>query len=57
MIIPTEGMPWPSKASKCIGGISSYGLSGINVHVILQEASGEEQNNVGEEKIERQRHL
>lgn len=40
IIIPTARTPWPGRR---IGGISSFGFSGTNVHIILEAApAGEE---------------
>lgn len=36
--VPAETMPWPSGAAKRMAGISSFGLTGTNAHMILGEA-------------------
>src|SRR5262249_50792133 len=36
--IPTELCPWPSEADRKIVGVSSFGMSGINAHLLLEEA-------------------
>ncbi len=37
-VIPTELQPWPSGAESRFAGVSSFGWSGANAHVILGEA-------------------
>jgi acyl transferase domain-containing protein len=41
LVIPTRRMEWPAGAGPRIGAVSSFGLSGTNAHVILQEAPGD----------------
>src|SRR5215510_12749135 len=38
VIVPTQQRAWPSAASGRIAGVSAFGMSGTNVHVIVAEA-------------------
>jgi acyl transferase domain-containing protein/thioesterase domain-containing protein/acyl carrier protein len=38
MTIPTERIPWPAGKGPRIAGVSSFGLSGTNVHMVVEEA-------------------
>jgi acyl transferase domain-containing protein/NADPH:quinone reductase-like Zn-dependent oxidoreductase/acyl carrier protein len=35
--VPSEGLPWPAGAAQRIAGVSSFGLSGANAHVVIAE--------------------
>jgi myxalamid-type polyketide synthase MxaE and MxaD len=37
-VIPTEERPWPSDSERRYHGLSSFGFSGTNAHVVLAEA-------------------
>ena len=39
--IPTKCQPWDSPTAPRIAGVSSFGLSGINAHIVLEESPGE----------------
>ena len=36
--IPTKLTPWPARENPRIAGVSSFGFSGTNVHIVLEEA-------------------
>jgi acyl transferase domain-containing protein/SAM-dependent methyltransferase len=36
--VPTTATPWPPRPGGRVGGVSSFGLSGTNAHVIVAEA-------------------
>ncbi|HEV2147242.1 MAG TPA: polyketide synthase, partial [Longimicrobiaceae bacterium] len=38
LTIPTERTPWPRNGRRRVAGVSSFGLSGTNAHVVLEEA-------------------
>ncbi|WP_019509582.1 type I polyketide synthase [Pleurocapsa sp. PCC 7319] len=56
LVVPTEPISWSAKAGTRLAGVSSFGMSGTNVHVILEQAP---QPTVvkAKDSIERPRHL
>ena len=38
LIIPTQTIPWPARDGRSIAGVSSFGMSGTNAHVVLEAA-------------------
>jgi acyl transferase domain-containing protein/acyl carrier protein len=36
--IPTELTPWPKSRGKRVAGVSGFGMSGVNAHIILEAA-------------------
>lgn len=38
LVVPTERTPWLTRDGRRLGGISSFGFSGTNVHIILENA-------------------
>ena len=39
VIIPRESTPWPDDSRPAIAGVSSFGITGTNAHVVLEEYS------------------
>src|SRR5262249_15703318 len=38
LIVPTKLMEWPTSSIPALAGVSAFGLSGTNAHVVLEEA-------------------
>lgn len=55
--VPTEPTPWTGETGRRLAGVSSFGMSGTNVHVILEEAPVREPVPGGNPAPERPRHL
>ncbi|MFN6535671.1 MAG: type I polyketide synthase [Nostoc sp. EkiNYC01] len=61
--VPTQLTPWLPHEQRRIAGVSSFGASGTNAHIVLEEApvkkvgGGGEQGSRGEEITERPLHL
>jgi acyl transferase domain-containing protein len=57
--VPTERTPWIAEAGPRLGGVSSFGFSGTNAHLVLQEAPAGEPSirGVGPGEADRPLHL
>ena len=58
--IPTQLTPWLSLGEKRVAGVSSFGISGTNAHIVLEEAPNEvrsQKSEVRSEELERSLHM
>jgi acyl transferase domain-containing protein len=38
LVVPTRALPWPADGKRRLAGVSGFGFSGTNAHVVLEEA-------------------
>ncbi|MBF0396790.1 MAG: SDR family NAD(P)-dependent oxidoreductase [Desulfobacterales bacterium] len=50
IVIPTKLMEWQSNSKLKIAGVSAFGISGVNVHVVLSESTLEKNNKSRKER-------
>ena len=55
--VPTVRTPWSSPGGRRIGGVSLFGFSGTNVHVLLEEAPVDTVPGVADSAAQRTSHL
>jgi acyl transferase domain-containing protein/acyl carrier protein/protein-L-isoaspartate O-methyltransferase len=48
--VPTEATPWPLRAGRRLAGVSSFGFSGTNAHVVVEGVSEPELVTAGPER-------
>jgi acyl transferase domain-containing protein/acyl carrier protein len=48
IVIPTQAIPWPTTARR-FAGISSFGMSGVNAHVVVESVTGTSTRHMSQE--------